>query len=209
MLAIDTSTDWAGLAVTNGEAMAELNWLAGRQQTTQVMPRMEYLLEAAAITPAQISAVTVATGPGSFSGLRVGMAIANGLAAATGIPTIGESTLGMTMRPWLPIGRPVIAVVKAGRSRYGWASDDARDSPASGAVADLIDFVRTRPGAIMVGELGEADAVRVREMTEVTVMPHPERLRRAAVLARMGWERWRSGDYEPDQILEPTYLHRT
>ena len=39
LLALDTSTDWAGIALTDGEVLAELNWTAGRRQTTQVMPK--------------------------------------------------------------------------------------------------------------------------------------------------------------------------
>jgi tRNA threonylcarbamoyladenosine biosynthesis protein TsaB len=160
------------------------------------------------LTPDSIAAVTVATGPGSFSGLRVGMAIANGLAAAVGIPTIGVSTLAVTVRPWLALGRPVIGVIKAGRSRYGWAADDGIETPSSGTVAALIDFVRLRPTTIVVGELSDADAVRVREVTDARVVAEPDRLRRVAVLARIGWDRWQSGEFDPDAIPEPTYLHR-
>ncbi len=52
LLALDTSTDWAGIALTDGEVLAELNWTAGRRQTTQVMPEVERLLGTVNVTAA-------------------------------------------------------------------------------------------------------------------------------------------------------------
>ena len=97
LLALDTSTDWAGVALTDGTALAELNWTAGRRQTTQVMPEVQEMLRRMGVEVESLGAVAVAVGPGSFSGLRVGMAIANGIAVATGIPVVGISTLLLTI----------------------------------------------------------------------------------------------------------------
>ena len=209
LLALDTSTDWAGIALTDGEVLAELNWTAGRRQTTQVMPEVERLLGTVNVTAAQLGAVAVATGPGSFSGLRVGLAIANGLSIATGIPVLGVSTIELTIHAWRDLPGMAIGVVKAGRSRYGWASADAIDEPLTGTIGELIEFVRVHDASIVLGELSEEDVIRVRELTDVIVPPTPDRLRRAGTLARMGWERWRSGDFDPLAIPEPVYLHRT
>src|SRR6185295_8959711 len=121
LLALDTSTDWAGVSLTDGEALAELNWTAGHKQTTHVMPEVERLIGTMGLTTAHLGAVAVATGPGSFSGLRVGLAIANGLAIATGIPVLGVSTIELTVHGWRDQPGMAIGVVKAGRSRYGWA----------------------------------------------------------------------------------------
>ncbi|HYP60790.1 MAG TPA: tRNA (adenosine(37)-N6)-threonylcarbamoyltransferase complex dimerization subunit type 1 TsaB [Thermomicrobiales bacterium] len=209
LLALDTSTDWAGIALTDGEVLAELNWTAGRRQTTQVMPEVERLLGTVNVTAAQLGAVAVATGPGSFSGLRVGLAIANGLSIATGIPVLGVSTIELTIHAWRDLPGMAIGVVKAGRSRYGWASADAIDEPLTGTIGELIEFVRVHDASIVLGELSEEDVIRVRELTGVIVPPTPDRLRRAGTLARMGWERWRSGDFDPRTIPDPVYLHRT
>ena len=127
LLALDTSTDWAGIALTDGEAMAELNWTAGRKQTTHVMPEVERLLGTLGLTAAHLGAVAVATGPGSFSGLRVGLAIASGLSIATGIPVLGVSTIELTVHGWRDVPGLSVGAVRAGRSRYGWASADEID----------------------------------------------------------------------------------
>lgn len=209
LLALDTSTDWAGIALTDGETLAELNWTAGRKQTTHVMPEVERLIGTLGLSAAHLGAVAVATGPGSFSGLRVGLAIANGLAIATGIPVLGVSTIELTVHGWRDLPGLAVGVVKAGRSRYGWASADGIDAPLTGTIGELIEFIRVRDASVVLGELPEEDAIRVRELTRAIVPPIPHRLRRAGTLARIGWERWQSGDFDSGSIPEPVYLHRS
>ena len=209
LLALDTSTDWAGIALTDGELLAELNWTAGRKQTTHVMPEVERLLGTVGLTADQIGAVAVATGPGSFSGLRVGLAIASGFAIATGIPVLGESTIELTVHGWRDPDGLSVGVVKAGRSRYGWASADDINSPLNGTIGELVEFVRVTDASTVLGELSDEDAIRIRELTGAIVPPIPDRLRRAGTLARIGWEHWRSGDFDPVRMPEPIYLHRS
>jgi tRNA threonylcarbamoyladenosine biosynthesis protein TsaB len=209
ILALDTSTDWAGIALTDGEGLAELNWTAGRQQTTHVMPEVVRLLGTMGLSAGDLGAVTVATGPGSFSGLRVGMAIANGLAVATGIPVIGVSTILLTVHGRCSRPNQTVGVVRAGRARYGWARADTVENAHTGAVAELVEYARTHGVSTVLGELSDQDAIRVRELTGAVVPPAPDRLRRAGTLARIGWERWRAGDFDPLATPEPVYLHRT
>lgn len=209
LLALDTSTDWAGIALTDGVALAELNWTAGRRQTTQVMPEVERLLALMDSGAADLGALAVAIGPGSFSGLRVGMAIANGISVARGIPIIGVSTVELTVHGWSGIAGVTIGVVKAGRARYGWASSDDITQLRSGDISELIEAVRAGGCGLVLGELSDEDAIRVRELTGALVPPAPHRQRRAGVLAQIGWERWRSGQAELAGVPEPIYLHRT
>ena len=209
LLALDTSTDWAGVALSDGVELAELNWSAGRQQTTQVMPEVQRMLGSTRLTPNLLGALAVAIGPGSFSGLRVGMAIANGISVASGIPIIGVSTLELTIHGWVGVSGSTVGVIRAGRSLYGWASADDIANPTSGTVAELIDFVRAGGHGIVLGELSDQDAVRMREFTGAIVPPAPVRVRRAGTLARLGWERWRAGDFDPAASHEAIYLHRT
>ena len=80
LLALDTSTALAGVALYDGALRAEATWHAGRNHTVQVMPEAVRLLEGQGLGPGDLSAVGVATGPGSYTGVRVGLALANGLA---------------------------------------------------------------------------------------------------------------------------------
>ena len=121
LLAIDSSTDQAGIALFDGQRLAELSWIAGRTQTTSLLSEVDHLLKLQGVTLKDIAAIAVATGPGAFSGLRVGFGIAKGLSLARGIPLIGVPTLDATAYFWSIQESPVVAVVQAGRGRVVWA----------------------------------------------------------------------------------------
>jgi tRNA threonylcarbamoyladenosine biosynthesis protein TsaB len=89
VLAFDTATGVATSAVVqDGEALAE------RASTpTRVLEDVDELLREVAVEPASLDALVVGTGPGSFTGLRMGLAAARGLAFALELPVAGVSTL--------------------------------------------------------------------------------------------------------------------
>ena len=97
LLALDTSTRFAGIALYTDAPdrglVAETNWHAGMQHTVSLMPHVSQMLDAQDIRVTDLTAIAVALGPGSFTGLRVGLAAAKGLALATGAPLIGIPTL--------------------------------------------------------------------------------------------------------------------
>lgn len=94
VLGIDTSTWWASVAVAvDGETRAAVRERANRSHATDLLPLIERVLGAAGLSPRAIDAVAVTGGPGSFSGLRVGMSTAKGLAYATGARLVTVPTL--------------------------------------------------------------------------------------------------------------------
>lgn len=123
LLAIDTSTRQAGIALYERRRglLAEQIWFTANRHTEELMPAIASLFAVAGATPGDLAAVAVAIGPGSFTGLRVGLAAAKGLALARGIPIVGIPTLDVTAYPhqWQPV--PVIAIAQAGRGRVYWA----------------------------------------------------------------------------------------
>lgn len=205
LLAIDTSSDWAGLALTNGSSAAELNWMAGRRQTTSVMVEIERLLETMRLEPGDIGAVAVACGPGSFSGLRVGMGVAKGLAIATGIPIVGVGTLEATVSPWADV-QPVIGVIRAGRSRYVWIESTSITDFQTGTVTELFASLDRSQASLVVGELDSDHEQIVREHGMV-VPAALVRTRRALSVAELGFRRWSSGLVSDLASLEPVYVH--
>ena len=209
LLAIDTSSDWAGIALTNGENVCELNWNAGRRQTQVILPEIDRLLGTAGIEHTAIGAITVAVGPGSFSGLRVGAGLAKGFAIATGIPVIGVSTIAATVEPWRESGR-VIGVVKAGRARFVWAATDDVDQICTGRIGDLVLELESAASTIVVGELGHEDELAFAGRSHIVIPSMTSRRRRAGVLAGIGWDRWQTGEYDDLRLVGTTiYPHRT
>lgn len=96
ILAIDTSTSFAGIAVAVGEQIvAESLVNTNRTLSARLVPEIERLLETAGLTIADIDLFASSVGPGSFTGVRGGVATIQGLALATGRPCAGFSSLAM------------------------------------------------------------------------------------------------------------------
>lgn len=91
ILAIDTSGDGCGTALAdeNGQILATLVTPMRRGHAEALLPQIHATLAEAGLTLAGLQAIAVARGPGSFTGLRVGLATAQGLALGLGIPAIG------------------------------------------------------------------------------------------------------------------------
>lgn len=207
LLAIDTSSSWTGIALTDGERVIDHNWDAGRQQTTTVMVAIDNLLNSIGLTIRDLSAIAVASGPGSFSGLRVGMSIAKGFALALGIPLIGVPTLQATLATD-PAERASTAAIRAGRARYVWSDRLHPESYSSGKVEDLIAAAQRTDDRSLLGEFESVDTPRLRE-SGINLLELDEPIARAGSIARIGWASWQSGQISDLATLEPIYVHGT
>jgi len=97
VLAIDTSTNVLGVGlVSDNKVIGEYITNIKRNHSTRVLPAIEYLLNDCGIDKSQIEKVVVAKGPGSYTGLRIGVTIGKTLAWTLKIPLVGVSSL-MTM----------------------------------------------------------------------------------------------------------------
>lgn len=94
LLAIDTATSAAVVALgePDGRLRAEASWPPGQHHSEELLPRIAALLAGAGLRPADLGAIVVGTGPGAFTGLRVGLATAKTLAHELGIPVTGVSS---------------------------------------------------------------------------------------------------------------------
>jgi len=89
ILALDTSTAIASVALYDGSVSGEISWRSGRGHSVELMAQAESLMKLRKIQPDQLVAVAVAIGPGSYTGVRVGLAAGKGLCLALGIPMVG------------------------------------------------------------------------------------------------------------------------
>jgi N6-L-threonylcarbamoyladenine synthase len=101
-LAFDTATDHLALAVgdldTPGAVLAAEDFPAPRAANTVVLPAAERLLARIGLQPSALAAVAVGRGPGSFTGVRIGVATAKGIAHGCGVPLVGFGTLDAIAR---------------------------------------------------------------------------------------------------------------
>lgn len=216
LLAIDTATKIISVALHDGTTLiAEQTWRAGNRHTTALAPTVQQMLVACDATMSDLSALAVATGPGSYTGLRIGVAFAKGLALVNDLPLVGMTTLDITARaqPQYKSGAALIAVVQAGRGRvmvqaYRWNRGEWRGRGES-RLLDWPSLIETIDGqAIITGEIDADGREQLAALEHVTIAPPAHRLRRAGFLAEYAWEQIRAepeADFNAVNVL-PIYL---
>jgi tRNA threonylcarbamoyladenosine biosynthesis protein TsaB len=93
LLAFDTSTQWLGIACAHGGRWIEREELAGQAHSQRLLPVIDEVLAQAGIGIADLDAIAFGAGPGSFTGVRIGCGVAQGLAFGAGVPLVPVSTL--------------------------------------------------------------------------------------------------------------------
>jgi tRNA threonylcarbamoyladenosine biosynthesis protein TsaB len=220
LLAIDTATQWMSIALHDGNTlMAEHSWQSGNRHNTLLATTIQQTLSACQVTPKALTALATSTGPGSYTGLRIGVALAKGMAAAGNLPLIGVSSLDTlaVAQPYQNTRHNLITVVSAGRSRIiasiyrvkkgRWFADEP---PQLTTWAELL---KDLAGSFYItGEIDAAgrDAVQAAKEKDisVTIMSGAYRLRRAGFLAEEAWRRYHEGaphDFHPTKLL-PVYV---
>ena len=129
LLAIDTSTQYAGVALLgdSGQVAQLLQWHSRRNHTVEILSAIETLLEREHSTAKDLTGIAVALGPGSFSALRIGLSVAKGIAWARGLPLVAVTTLEAEAFAHRGSGVPVCAVIGAGRGQLAWALFEDRE----------------------------------------------------------------------------------
>lgn len=112
ILGLDTSTRVCTVAaVQDGRLLTELSEAGGKTHSQRLMPLVDQAIRESGISKADIDGIAVGTGPGSFTGLRIGLAAAKGLAYALGRPVIGIPTLNSmahNLTPWPGLSSPIL-----------------------------------------------------------------------------------------------------
>lgn len=193
IIAIDgASTDLSvALVHPDGSPVAADAWTSEQRQSSELLPRLLALLDRQGRALGEATAIAIGTGPGSFTGLRVAMALGKGLAVALDRPIVGVPSL----EAWLEAEPAAIAAIARAGAREAYVQ--LRDEPDP-MIADrepLVDRIGER------AVVAPAELVRAFEL-RTAVSP-----RAAAVIGRRAAERLR-GDPAGDDLhrLEPRYL---
>jgi len=171
IVGIETATELVGVAVDDGAGRRAAAWASGsRRHTEALAPTLVHVLEQAGLSLGQLEVVAVDVGPGLFTGLRVGVATAKGLAQGLGVGLVAVTSLDVLAHAAYDAGHqgPLLAVVDARRSEVfaafysGCRPDGLPVTEAPGALwrpEDLAAEVAGRPllavgdGARRYGEL--------------------------------------------------------
>jgi tRNA threonylcarbamoyladenosine biosynthesis protein TsaB len=213
LLAIETAGETCGVALARAGEVVGSDALHGpRLHAASLAPMIERVMRAAGVRAGDLQAVAVSAGPGSFTGLRIGVSTAKGLCVAAGaalvaVPTLGA--LGRASAGRLRPGERLLAALPSRRGEAYVAEVDlgdplARPAAASYALVDLPPELAPGP-TLIVGPAAEAVGAALasagrRDARWVATQPD------ASAVAALGWARFQSGLTEDLAAFEPDYV---
>lgn len=217
MLAVDTATEICGVAVAlDGSVKAELILNRGVTHTQSVVSSIEAVLKLMDLDIGAIDIYAVTRGPGSFTGLRIGISTVKGLAFAAGKPMVGISSLEVLAHQAGGDAPLVCPVMDARRNEVYWSlyrqqegqmtavMDEKVSAPAD--VAKKIDapcfFIGNGVApykAKLSGQLTQRALWAAEEINGI----------RPAVLARLAWQRFLDGQFDDPGGVLPVYLRKS
>ena len=223
ILALDTTTRAGSVAVArDDEMLAVIEGDASRTHGERLPGEIERALERAGIHREDLDLLVVSSGPGAFTGLRIGLASIQGLAMVVQKPVIGVSALealaeAARERARLTPDTTVVAWMDAARGevfaaayRIGTQSADIIGEPLVGLPADILAALPLPDGSDAITVIGDG-ALRYRQHI---VAAHPgARIVEpvpliAPALARLGRRRAAAGEAGPPHALQPLYVRR-
>ncbi len=178
ILALETSAKAVSAAITeDGRVLASGYQDTGLTHSRTLMPIVEHLFQNTGLSPESVDAIAVAVGPGSFTGIRIGVSAAKGLAFALDKPAVGVSTLAAMARNAAFAGGLIVCAMDARRQQVYNALFAAEDGVLTRltpdravSLADLAEELRGDPrpktvvgdGAAMCADFLEAAGVPCR-----------------------------------------------
>jgi len=222
LLAIDSATKMLSIALHDGRRiLAERTWETTNRHTVELTPALETLCTDAGVEFTDLNYLAVCQGPGSFSGLRIGISAAKGLAMALAIPLVAIPTLDITAAgtPFagMPPDRapvPLVAVAQVGRGRVCVAEYHSVGSMWERTTAieivawDALLSRYTTP-VLLSGEVDDGALALLEGRANWQLVPAAFRVRRASVLADLAWQRIHENTPlpSPAQII-PIYVNQ-
>ncbi|HXX64311.1 MAG TPA: tRNA (adenosine(37)-N6)-threonylcarbamoyltransferase complex dimerization subunit type 1 TsaB [Bacteroidota bacterium] len=218
VLGIETATAVCGSAIVRdgrllGEALLEID----RVHAERLLGQIEEILRVANAAPRDLEGIAVSIGPGSFTGLRIGVSVAKGLAFARGIPIIGVPTLvalvqhAVAVAP-LPGGTQVLAALDARRDEVYcqlFAVAGGRVEPVWEACDLTLSALgrRLEPSpTVLTGNASEKVRAALSRSHDVHLAPAPALRCSASSVALLGEKLLESGKSDDLGTLEPHYI---
>ncbi|BBO73780.1 tRNA (adenosine(37)-N6)-threonylcarbamoyltransferase complex dimerization subunit type 1 TsaB [Desulfosarcina widdelii] len=215
ILAVDTATGSCSVAfLKDRRLIAEEVYTAGKTHSRHLMAIIDHILDRCEIAPADLDGIAVTRGPGTFTGLRIGLSTVKGLAAAIAKPVVGVSSLAALAFPLAWTRKPVVAMIDARRGEiYHARFSGGNGSEPSGKerVSGPQEAAKTLPeGAVLAG----SGAVLYREVWEsrrpdIRLAPETAHVIRAASVGMLAMHRFENQAADPADVLVPKYIRKS
>ena len=228
VLGIETATSIASVAIVNADqVIRELEQPMRGSHARTLLPLIDAALVAAQLELGGLDLIAVSIGPGTFTGLRIGLSVAKGLALATGLPVVGVPTLEAYahragVRPGLlcPVldarkGEVYGAAFQFGAHRAGTANAEPTAlqcviAPAAIAPNRFAASLQQQPCTLFGDGVDAYAELWRRELgNEAELIPFADLAPSAAVVARLGAARAGSPDAADTADLEPSYCRQS
>jgi len=217
VLSIDSATAVMGVAVAGEDSLlaaASLN--VGKTHSQRLLPLLADLLCHAELTLAEMDAIAVTVGPGSFTGVRIGVATAKGLAHALNKPLVPVITLDALAYNTRNLGDWLCPVLDARKDEFYTAlydhSGTAVFAPAAMSLKELETLLRSHDGSVVLSGDGFRpvyDALLPLLGSRVQLAPPEARLFLAPAAARLGILKLKSGETVSPAEIEAYYLRKS
>jgi tRNA threonylcarbamoyladenosine biosynthesis protein TsaB len=208
VLAVDTTTERGSLAVVSDEGvLAEVRVRTGAGHSRWLLPAVDALLRGLGLGAPEIDAFAVTTGPGSFTGLRVGLSSVQGLALASERPCVGLSALDTLALGAAGSSVGIVALMDAFRAEVYWAVYERDGARLAGPYVGPLEaaLAEAPAGAAFVGDAVAKSRRRIEDGVGDALFPEVE-LHLAASLGRAALARLAAGDTIVPSELRPLYL---
>lgn len=219
ILAIDTATQVSSVAVLEGsKVLAELTMQARLTHSETLLPHIEQALNMAGITKDKLTGIAVSIGPGSFTGLRIGLAAAKTMAYALSLPIIGVSTLKALAEHFYGAEALIVSMIDAQKGNayvesYEWQNGELKIvTPVKVApIGEIIaSCAKKTKNVILTGDVVQKKIAGKLELTANVLIAPPHLLMpRAACVAVLGQRELSLGKKDNVMAIEPVYIRRS
>jgi tRNA threonylcarbamoyladenosine biosynthesis protein TsaB len=209
VLAVDTTSERESVALVDGPVvLAEVRLRTGDVPSRRILPAIAFVLEAAGLAPGEVEGYAVAVGPGSFTGIRVGVSTVQGLALAAERPCLGVSTLDILAALAKGEAPTLVPMIDAARSGHVFAAlygGEARAREQPQATPPAAVAARVAGPAAFLGDGAARYRAEILALRPDALFPRRS-LYLAAALALLAEPRLLAGQGTAPGALRPLYL---